>query len=69
MRPGADQMASTFFAVTGFHGAHVLAGVVLLAIFALRAARGRTAGVATIAIYWQFVDVAWLFIFAALYLA
>ncbi|MEO8229843.1 MAG: cytochrome c oxidase subunit 3 [Chloroflexota bacterium] len=64
---------STFYILTGFHGAHVLAGVVLIGIIANRARRGlvtaehHTAVEAT-SYYWHFVDVVWLFLFSTLYL-
>ena len=72
MRLGADQMSSTFFVCTGFHGAHVLAGVVLLAIVAGRAARGRYAtvpdGVEVAGLFWHFVDLVWILVFTFVYL-
>jgi cytochrome c oxidase subunit III len=64
---------STFYVLTGFHGAHVLAGVLLIGIVANRARRGlvsaehHTAVEAT-SYYWHFVDVVWLFLFSTLYL-
>jgi cytochrome c oxidase subunit 3 len=63
---------STFYILTGFHGAHVLAGLVLLAIVANRARLGlitaeRHTAVEAASYYWHFVDVVWLFLFATLY--
>jgi heme/copper-type cytochrome/quinol oxidase subunit 3 len=64
---GSDAFASTFYAITGFHGAHVLAGVVYLGILLLaRAAEPRTLEVA--ALFWHFVDLAWVPIFSLVYL-
>jgi cytochrome c oxidase subunit 3 len=66
--------AALFFVLTGYHGVHVLVGVVVLARLAMRAhagagSAGSAAGALTVAsLYWQFVDVVWLVLFAALYL-
>lgn len=57
---GADRAASIFFATTGWHGLHVLAGVIALA-----AARRSSAA----ALFWQFVDAVWIVLFTAFYLA
>jgi cytochrome c oxidase subunit III len=63
---------STFYILTGFHGAHVLAGLALIGIVANRARLGlvsaehHTAVEAT-SYYWHFVDVVWIFLFSTLY--
>jgi cytochrome c oxidase subunit III len=63
---------STFYILTGFHGAHVIAGLGLIAIVANRARLGlisaehHTAVEAT-SYYWHFVDVVWIFLFSSLY--
>jgi cytochrome c oxidase subunit 3 len=68
----AGVFGSTFYILTGFHGAHVLAGVLLIAIVANRARLGlvsaehHTAVEAT-SYYWHFVDVVWIFLFSTLY--
>jgi heme/copper-type cytochrome/quinol oxidase subunit 3 len=68
-----DLFASTFYAVTGYHGLHVLAGVVYLAILLARGLRA-TGGVAdpdtleVAALFWHFVDLAWVPIFTFVYL-
>jgi cytochrome c oxidase subunit 3 len=62
----SDLFASTFYVVTGFHGLHVLAGVVGIG-FMLRAKHGVQA-VETMGLYWHFVDVAWMPIFSVIYL-
>jgi cytochrome c oxidase subunit 3 len=64
--------ASAFYGLTGLHGLHVTLGVVLLASILVRALRGqytegRDAGVRTVALYWHFVDVVWLFLVVVLY--
>jgi heme/copper-type cytochrome/quinol oxidase subunit 3 len=66
MRIGTDLFASTFYALTGYHGFHVLAGVVCLSAVGLRRAERRTLEV--VALYWHFVDLAWMPIFTFLYL-
>ena len=68
----AGIFGSTFYILTGFHGAHVLAGAILIAIVANRARLGlitpehHTAVEAT-SYYWHFVDAVWLFLFSTLY--
>jgi cytochrome c oxidase subunit 3 len=69
----ANTFASAFFAMTGFHGAHVLGGLVLLTLILVRAARGQFSsrhhvGVSAVTLYWHFVDVVWIFLFGILYL-
>ncbi len=60
-----DLYGATFFVITGYHLLHVLAGIVWL-LTALRRATPSTLQVG--ALYWQFVDVAWMPIFTFLYL-
>ncbi|HYM96781.1 MAG TPA: heme-copper oxidase subunit III [Candidatus Sulfotelmatobacter sp.] len=69
----ANSFASAFFIMTGFHGAHVLGGLILLTLILFRAARGQFSsrhhvGVAAVTLYWHFVDVVWFFLFTILYL-
>jgi cytochrome c oxidase subunit 3 len=67
---GVPQFAASFFVITGFHGFHVFSGVTILAIVALRAAMGKYSGngVENAGLYWHFVDVVWVFVFAFFYL-
>lgn len=72
---GADQFGSTFFMITGFHGLHVSAGVIYLLVIANRVRngfyekRGGNYEIVEIAgLYWHFVDLVWVFIFAFFYL-
>ncbi|TWG89652.1 cytochrome c oxidase subunit 3 [Mesorhizobium sp. J18] len=63
---------ATFFMATGFHGFHVLVGTIFLLVCLLRAMRGdftpqQHFGFEAAAWYWHFVDVVWLFLFAAIY--
>jgi cytochrome c oxidase subunit 3 len=56
--------------ITGFHGTHVLIGVVILALLAarLRSGRSSASGVELVGLYWHFVDLVWVFIFTFFYL-
>ncbi len=70
---GAAQFGSTFFMITGFHGFHVSVGVIYLTIVAFKVWRGdyESRGYAIVEItglYWHFVDLVWVFIFALFYL-
>ncbi|BAL22527.1 heme-copper oxidase subunit III family protein [Azoarcus sp. KH32C] len=71
---GAAQFGSTFFMITGFHGLHVTAGVIYLLTVASRVLAGRyeKSGnyqiVEIAGLYWHFVDLVWVFIFALFYL-
>ncbi|HTN67431.1 MAG TPA: heme-copper oxidase subunit III family protein [Burkholderiaceae bacterium] len=71
---GAAQFGSTFFMITGFHGLHVTCGVIYLVTVASRVLRGRyeKSGnyqiVEIAGLYWHFVDLVWIFIFALFYL-
>jgi len=71
---GAAQFGSTFFMITGFHGLHVSAGVIYLSVVARRVWSGfydRKGSYETVEIaglYWHFVDLVWIFIFAFIYL-
>jgi cytochrome c oxidase subunit 3 len=64
------QFSAAFFVITGFHGFHVFSGLTILAIVALRAAMGKYSGegVENAGLYWHFVDVVWVFVFAFFYL-
>lgn len=68
-----DLFGTTFFTLTGFHGLHVLVGLVMLAIVlatALLWRRGtpRTTVLETVSLYWHFVDAVWLVVFPVVYL-
>ncbi|HEX3697315.1 MAG TPA: heme-copper oxidase subunit III [Polyangia bacterium] len=67
----SDLAASLFFVITGFHGAHVLAGIVYLIAVTIAQARATTASeplLAVAALFWHFIDFVWAAIFFALYL-
>jgi len=64
---------ANFFMATGFHGFHVIVGTIFLAVCYFRARAGhftqeRHVGFEAAAWYWHFVDVVWLFLFAAIYI-
>ena len=71
---GAHQFGSFFFMITGFHGLHVSIGVIYLSIIAKRVLNGRYDRlddyqiVEVAGLYWHFVDLVWVFIFAFFYL-
>ncbi|MGX9177674.1 heme-copper oxidase subunit III family protein [Mesorhizobium sp. BHbdii] len=80
---GAAQFGSSFFMITGFHGTHVTFGVIFLIIVARKvwrgdydtgrpgfftSRRGRYENVEIMGLYWHFVDLVWVFIFAFFYL-
>jgi cytochrome c oxidase subunit III len=80
---GAAQFGSSFFMITGFHGTHVTIGVIFLLIIARKVWRGdfdierkgfftsrkgRYEVVEILGLYWHFVDLVWVFIFAFFYL-
>jgi cytochrome c oxidase subunit 3 len=71
---GAPQFGASFFMITGFHGLHVSCGVILLLIIATKVLRGdydRSGDYSSVEIaglYWHFVDLVWVFIFAFFYL-
>jgi len=63
---------ATFFMATGFHGAHVIIGSIFLLVCLIRTYNGdftpeAHVGFEAAAWYWHFVDVVWLFLFAAVY--
>lgn len=59
---------ASFFTLTGFHGLHVLIGLIILSIVLVLAfLRDRTSAIGTVALYWHFVDVVWIFVFTVVY--
>ena len=70
---GAAQFGACFFMITGFHGLHVSGGVIYLAYVATGVINGRYEEkgydiVEICGLYWHFVDLVWVFIFAFFYL-
>lgn len=71
---GVPLFSAAFFVITGLHGSHVLSGVIVLIVMAIRVAKGvydrkgSYEGVEVAALYWHFVDLVWVFVFAFFYL-
>jgi cytochrome c oxidase subunit 3 len=71
---GPSLFADLFFFITGFHGTHVLSGVVLNVIIFYQASmgtfekRGHYEMVEKVGLYWHFVDLVWVFVFTFFYL-
>ncbi|MEO7038444.1 MAG: cytochrome c oxidase subunit I [Gemmatimonadaceae bacterium] len=68
-----DAYGSLFYTITGFHGAHVFVGLIMLTVVLVRAFRGHFSAanhdaVTNATIYWHFVDIVWLAVFSALYI-
>jgi heme/copper-type cytochrome/quinol oxidase subunit 3 len=71
--PGGGLWPSLYFTLTGFHGLHVIGGVVMLVMLLLQSLSGRLGPnryerVELIGLYWHFVDVVWIFLFPMLYM-
>jgi cytochrome c oxidase subunit 3 len=71
--PSVDIFWSTFYIMTGFHGLHVIVGVIWLIVTWVRALRGRWTvqdhlGVELAGLYWHFVDLVWVLLFTVVYL-
>jgi cytochrome c oxidase subunit III len=69
----SNVFGSTFFTLTGFHGAHVAVGVIWIGFVLVRALRGGVTkdnhlGVELVGLYWHFVDLVWILIFTIVYL-
>lgn len=63
---------TTFFMLTGFHGAHVTVGLIMLTVILIRCLKGHfqpehSFGFEAVSWYWHFVDVVWLFLFVFVY--
>jgi cytochrome c oxidase subunit III len=64
---------TTFYTLTGFHGAHVFGGAVMLSVVLYRGLAGQFSArhhdaVEATSLYWHFVDVVWIVLFATLYI-
>ena len=64
---------STYYTLTGFHGAHVFGGVVMLSVVLYRGMSGQFSprhhdAVEATSLYWHFVDVVWIVLFTTLYI-
>jgi cytochrome c oxidase subunit 3/cytochrome c oxidase subunit I+III len=72
--PQSNVYGSLFFTITGFHGLHVIAAVIMNAFIQLRTWCGhfdaqQHLAVRNVSIFWHFVDLMWVFIYASLYLS
>ncbi len=72
-RPAVSLFASCFFTMTGFHGAHVTGGVVLLSVIFINSLLGsytpkHYAPVELAGLYWHFVNLVWIILFTIVYL-
>jgi heme/copper-type cytochrome/quinol oxidase subunit 3 len=68
-----DLFGSTFFTLTGFHGLHVIMGLIILStLFLLTFSSKRRDpshhAFEAVSIYWHFVDIVWIFIFSVVYI-
>lgn len=69
--PNSSSFWSSYFLMTGFHGLHVLGGIVALVFLMFHVKHygpERYAKVENIALYWHFVDLVWIFLFPIVYL-
>ena len=71
--PQDGAFGSTFYGLTGLHGAHVFVGLTILTFAAIRAFRGHFTpeehhGVEISGIYWHFVDVMWIVVYTTVYI-
>ena len=70
---GSTPFGTTYFTLTGFHGAHVFGGALMLAVVVYRGMAGQFTSkhhdmVEATSLYWHFVDVVWILLFSILYL-
>jgi heme/copper-type cytochrome/quinol oxidase subunit 3 len=73
LTPGVNLFGSAFFTLTGFHGTHVLVGVIMLLGLLLKALTGGFGSkhylpIELVGLYWHFVDLVWILIFTLVYL-
>ena len=69
----AGPFGTTYFTLTGFHGAHVFGGAIMLFVVLYRGLAGQFSSrhhdaVEAVSLYWHFVDVVWILLFSLLYL-
>jgi len=67
---GGSHYATTFYAITGFHGLHVTTGVIYLTIVAIGTHMGKTDAntIEVVGLFWHFVDLVWILVFTLVYL-
>jgi heme/copper-type cytochrome/quinol oxidase subunit 3 len=72
-RPSVSLFGSCFYTMTGFHGAHVFGGVVMMTCIFIQSLRGaysrnHYSPVELVGLYWHFVDLVWIILFTVVYL-
>ncbi len=70
---GTSLFATTFYAITGFHGLHVLTGVIYLLVLYIKAFQGKYdqaqyEELEVAGLFWHFVDLVWILVFTFIYL-
>ena len=70
---GHSHRATTFYAITSFHGAHVFTGVIVLGVMLVRTLRAdevaaRADAIESAGLFWHFVDLIWILVFTFVYL-
>lgn len=73
LNPSVNLFGTTFFVLTGFHGAHVTVGAIMLLSLFVVSLRGglppeESLTVELVGLYWHFVDIVWIVIFTLVYL-
>jgi cytochrome c oxidase subunit 3 len=73
MTISSGPFGTTYFTLTGFHGAHVFGGVIMLGVILYRGMAGQFSArhhdaLEAVSLYWHFVDVVWILLFSILYL-
>ena len=73
MTLGSGPFGTTYFTLTGFHGAHVFGGAIMLSVLLYRGLAGQFTSrhhdaVEATSLYWHFVDVVWIALFSVLYI-
>ena len=67
--PSGNTWANTYFLLTGFHGLHVLIGIIVfLCLVPMTLDQRRSELVENVGLYWHFVDIVWIFLFPLIYL-
>ncbi len=69
-----DMFGTNYFTLTGFHAFHVIVGLIMLCILIYLIIKGNfrdknSSVIATIGLYWHFVDVVWIFVFTLVYVS
>ena len=67
--PSGNTWANTYFLLTGFHGLHVLIGIIaFLCLVPMTLDQQRSELLENVGLYWHFVDIVWIFLFPLIYL-